>query len=99
LGPDQVRVFAAAPEAADRYQPRNLTPEPEGRIDDETLAVSPDGRLVAYGWFVPDGPDGRRQALVVAEAATGARSFVVDDGQGEFHGPVFSPDGRTLACS
>jgi dipeptidyl aminopeptidase/acylaminoacyl peptidase len=100
LGADQTRVFAAGTlGAADRYDPRDLTPEPEGRVDEETLAVSPDGTLVAYGWKVPDGPDGQRQTLVVADAATGRRRFAVDDGRSEFYGPVFSPDGRTLACS
>ena len=101
LGPQQTRVFGAAPLGgdADRYgDPRDLTPEPDGRVHDETLAVSPDGRAVAYGWKVPDGPDGERHTVVVADAADGERRVVVDDGESEFHGPVFSPDGRTLAC-
>jgi dipeptidyl aminopeptidase/acylaminoacyl peptidase len=100
LGPGQSRVFVADPlGAGDRYaETRDLTPEPDGRVDDDTLAISPDGRSVAYIWKVPDGPDGLRYTIVVADAAGGERKVVVDDGAGHFFGPVFSPDGRTLAC-
>jgi len=101
LGPAQHRVFVADPLGAgsDRYgDPRDLTPEPEGRVGDDTLVISPDGRLVAYLWKVADGPDGERHTIVVADASDGERRLVVDDGEGDFVGPVFSPDGRTLAC-
>src|SRR5262249_28375802 len=101
LGPGQTRVFAAdpLPAGADRYpDPRDLTPEPDGRIGDETLAISPDGQAVAYLWKVPDGPDGQRQTVVVAGTADGDRRLVVDDGEGDFLDPAFSPDGRWLAC-
>jgi dipeptidyl aminopeptidase/acylaminoacyl peptidase len=101
LGPGQSRVFVADPLRAgvDRYDdPRDLTPEPAGRVDGEWLAVSPDGRLVAYVWNVPDGPDGERQTVVVADTADGDRRIVIDDGEASFYGPAFSPDGRLLAC-
>src|SRR5262249_36269925 len=101
LGPGQSRAFVADPlrAGADRYDdPRDLTPEPAHRIDNDGLAISPDGRAVAYVWGVPDGPDGKRQTVVVADAATGDRRIEVDDGEAYFYGPAFSPDGRLLAC-
>ncbi|MGY1856863.1 alpha/beta fold hydrolase [Modestobacter sp. SYSU DS0290] len=107
LGPAVPHVYwvgrlPADPAAGTRPEPaewRDLTPAagaPLGAGDD--LAVSPDGRFVARGEDVPDGPAGRRSRLVLTEVATGETRVLVDDPQADVHSPAFSPDSARLVC-
>ncbi|MGY2079314.1 S9 family peptidase [Modestobacter sp. SYSU DS0657] len=92
----------ADPAAGARPEPaewRDLTPEagaPLGAGDD--VAVSPDGRFVARGEDVPDGPAGRRSRLVLTEVATGQTRVLVDEPRADVHSPRFSPDSTRLVC-
>ena len=101
LGPAQPRVFSADPldGGADRFgAARNLTVDAEELVGEETVAISPDGTLVAYARYVPGATEGMRQIIVVADAASGERRQAVDDGSAQFFSPVFSPDSRSLLC-
>ena len=56
--------------------------------DDETMAISPDGRMLAY-------VNERRTALTLHDLATGESRVMAQTG--EVGAPIFSPDGRFLA--
>jgi dipeptidyl aminopeptidase/acylaminoacyl peptidase len=75
---------------------RDLTPSTEGRVF-EGLAVSPDGRTIAAGWRVDDGPAATRLGIALVDSVTGQRRVVGEPGR-LLQEPAFSPDGRTLAC-
>jgi dipeptidyl aminopeptidase/acylaminoacyl peptidase len=101
LGPAQPRVFSADPLAAgaDRFgQPRSVTADAEEVVGEDTVALSPDGTLVAYVHLVSGGAEEVRHTIVVADAATGERRQTLDDGSSQFFDPVFSPDNRMLLC-
>jgi dipeptidyl aminopeptidase/acylaminoacyl peptidase len=99
LGPGQSRLFAAGQVPADGRitDPRDLTPVPEGRLD-EGLTVSADGRTAAIVWRVADKPAADRPSIAVLDAITGDRKLMVEEPGMLFFGPVLSPDGRTLVC-
>lgn len=73
---------------------------PTKAIDDvmPTLAVSPDGRSIA---FVRGYAKERSQALIVANIdGTNERKLVVRDGSmGGFWQPTWSPNGKLIACA
>ncbi|HZB51341.1 MAG TPA: prolyl oligopeptidase family serine peptidase, partial [Mycobacteriales bacterium] len=75
---------------------RDLTPSTEGRVF-EGLAVSPDGRTIAAGWRVDDGPAATRLGIALVDSVSGQRRVVGEPGR-LLQEPAFSPDGRTLAC-
>lgn len=93
LGPARPRVFAV----------REVGAEPvdcgEGAVWEQALAVSGDGSLVAYNTVLGGDPGVLRDAVVVADAATGKRLRLIARPQGEVSDPVFTPDGRKLICS
>ncbi len=100
LGPDQSHLFAAGSVPSDGRRlpdPRDLTPAPEGRVD-EGLAMSPDGRRVANVWRANDGPAGQRWAVAIIDTATGKRLRLVEDAEAGFDHPTFSSDGASLVC-
>ncbi len=100
LGPGQFRVFAAGPVPAGETPtppPRDLTPAPEGRID-EGIAVSGDGRWVAAVWRVEDAPATDRHTITVLDAATGDRRMPIEAPDTAHFAPALSPDGRALVC-
>ncbi|MGW7416431.1 S9 family peptidase [Streptomyces sp. NPDC054863] len=71
----------------------------QGSRDDGASALSPDGSRVAYSRFVNGTvPDLNRDAVVIADAATGEELRVLDDPEHDYFGPVFSADGRFLLC-
>jgi dipeptidyl aminopeptidase/acylaminoacyl peptidase len=101
LGPAKPRLFSAdALGGADRFgAARDLSMGAEEILNEETVAISPDGTLVAYVRLVPDGPDGLRDTVAVADAVTGERRATIDDDEALFFDPVFSPDNRSvLVC-
>ena len=65
---------------------------------EQDVAVSPDGSLVAYNTLLTDDPTSPRDAIVVADAATGKRLRLIAQPEGELSGAVFTPDGRQVIC-
>jgi dipeptidyl aminopeptidase/acylaminoacyl peptidase len=100
IGPGQSRVFAAGPAPAGEEamgEPRDLTPMPEGRID-EGISVSGDGRWVASVWRAEGPSAGGQVAIAVLDTVTGDRRMLIEESDVSFFGPALSPDGRSLAC-
>jgi dipeptidyl aminopeptidase/acylaminoacyl peptidase len=100
IGPGQSRVFAGGTVPAGEEslaEPHDLTPVPEGRID-EGISISGDGRWVAAVWRVSDAPATDRHTIVVLDAATGDRRAQVETPDIAHVAPVLSPDGRALVC-
>lgn len=62
--------------------------------DEDHPAWSPDGRIVAY---TTDRTGGQQIAIRPAEG--GPETVLTSFAEGYFYGPVFSPDGKTLAFS
>jgi Tol biopolymer transport system component/predicted Ser/Thr protein kinase len=75
----------------DEFTLKQLTTEP---ISDEAVAVSPDGRYVAYA-FVEAG----RQGLRVRQVETSATVQVVPPDEVAYNGVAFTPDGNRLYYS
>ncbi|HEX4180994.1 MAG TPA: S41 family peptidase [Caulobacteraceae bacterium] len=71
---------------------RDLTGTPG--VDEDHPAWSPDGRAVAYTTDAGGG-----QQIAVRPAEGGAERVLTTFAKGYFYGPVFSPDGKTLAFS
>jgi tricorn protease len=71
---------------------RNLTSTQAADEDHPTWA--PDGRTIAY---TTDG--GGAQQIAVRPAAGGPEKILTAFAEGYFYGPIFSPDGKTLAFS
>lgn len=68
--------------------------------DTEGVTLSWDGTLVAYTVVVPGQPFDRREAVVIADAATGRVLRTIDYGPGQFaYGPSFTPDGAGLVIA
>jgi dipeptidyl aminopeptidase/acylaminoacyl peptidase len=100
LGPGQPRVFCAdALGSAEVFgQARPLTPDSDQLVGEDTVAISPDGALVAYVRFVPGRAEEVRHTIEVVDAVTGERRLSIDDGSAQFFNPRFSPDSRALLC-
>ena len=102
LGPAVPHAFwlgAVPADGADAPELRDLTPDvavPHGA--GESVALSPDGRLMAWIEQVPDGPTGWRGRLVATDTATGTSTVLVDDGDANLASPSFSPDSHHLVC-
>ena len=62
--------------------------------DEDHPAWSPDGKWIAYTTDAPG-----RQEVAVRPAEGGPERIVTSFAKGYFYGPIFSPDGRTLAFS
>jgi len=71
---------------------RDLTGTPG--IDEDHPAWSPDGRTIAYTTDVGGG-----QQIAVRPAEGGSEKVITSFAEGYLYGPMFSPDGKTLAFS
>jgi tricorn protease len=71
---------------------RDLTGTPG--IDEDHPAWSPDGRTIAYTTDVTGG-----QQIAIRPAEGGPEKVLTAFKEGYFYGPVFAPDGKTLAFS
>ena len=73
-----------------------VAPIPVRHAAIETIAASPDGRLLALAELSSrwKGPDGR---VALWDLATGTRRALLSTGGDEVEGLAFSPDGRSLA--
>jgi dipeptidyl aminopeptidase/acylaminoacyl peptidase len=100
LGPREPRLFAAAPPAADdgRMVPgRPLTPAPGRALDEQEVAVTPDGATVLCGWDTGEvgNPRSRLEAI---DVASGERRVLLDDPGSSVGRIACSPDGRLAVC-
>jgi dipeptidyl aminopeptidase/acylaminoacyl peptidase len=100
LGPREPRLFASAPPAADdgRMAPgRPLTPAPGRALDEQEVAVTPDGRTVLCGWDTGEVTN-PRSLLVAIDVASGERRVLLDDPASSVGRIACSPDGRLAVC-
>jgi dipeptidyl aminopeptidase/acylaminoacyl peptidase len=99
LGPREPRLFAAAPPSGDgRMAPgRPLTPEPGRALDEEDVAVTPDGGTVVCGWNTGEVTNPRSQ-LVAIDVAGGERRVLLDEPASSVGRVACSPDGRLVVC-
>jgi dipeptidyl aminopeptidase/acylaminoacyl peptidase len=95
LGPDCPRLFAGSLAEAGV---KDLTPEPGQALDDQAIALSPDGTVAVTGWQVSDGLGFLRNEVVAFDVATGERRLVASVAGYDFIDPVISPDGQLVAA-
>jgi dipeptidyl aminopeptidase/acylaminoacyl peptidase len=87
--------------------PRDLTPDAGRALIEQAVALSPDGRMAATGWWRwRDGVQAYSE-LVTIDVATGSRTVVTGAAGGtgiggnpafDYSRPVFSPDGDRIVC-
>jgi len=100
LGPREPRLFASAPPPADegRMAPgRPLTPAPGRALDEQEVAVTPDGATVLCGWDTSEVTN-PRSLLVAIDVASGERRVLLDDPGSSVGRIACSPDGRLAVC-
>jgi dipeptidyl aminopeptidase/acylaminoacyl peptidase len=99
LGPREPRLFASAPPPDDgRMAPgRPLTPAPGRALDEQEVAVTPDGATVVCGWDTGEATNPRSQ-LVAIDVASGERRVLLDDPGSSVGHVACSPDGRLAVC-
>ncbi|HEY0937498.1 MAG TPA: S9 family peptidase [Trebonia sp.] len=110
LGPDDSRLFAATVTSdgedgapGDKPDdgagaPRDLTPDAGRALIEQAVALSPDGREAATGWWRwQDGVQSHSE-LVTVDIATGHRTVVASDEGFDYSDPVFAPDGSSIVC-
>ncbi len=103
LGPDFPHVFTVA---AEDLRAAGESPEESAAVVDcgpigplePTLALSPDGTMVAYSVMVPQEGGESQSAIVVADAVTGEEVRRLAAPEAEFTAPGFTPDSRSLVC-
>jgi dipeptidyl aminopeptidase/acylaminoacyl peptidase len=100
LGPAEPRLFAAAPPVGDGPlgEPRDLTPQPDRALDEQSFVLTPDGRTAITGWRVPEPRNAWRSELVAIDVASGERRTLAGAAGEDYSHPEVSPDGRTVVC-
>ena len=98
LGPDDLRLFAVNVADEGSGDTRDLTPDAGRALLNQPFAVSPDGTLVATGWWRWQGTVQSHSELVLIDVATGKRTTLIADPGFDYGNPRFSPDGRFLAA-
>ncbi|MGH3164432.1 MAG: S9 family peptidase [Trebonia sp.] len=101
LGPDDLRLFAItvpSEEGAEKPETRDLTPDAGRALLNQSFAVSPDGALVATGWWQWQDGVQSHSDLVLIDVATGKRTTLLSDPGCNHENPRFSPDGRTIVA-
>jgi dipeptidyl aminopeptidase/acylaminoacyl peptidase len=100
LGPREPRLFSAAPPPAGdgRMAPgRPLTPAARRALDEQDVAVTPDGATVVCGWDTGEVTN-PRSLLVAIDVASGDRRVLLDDPASSVGRIACSPDGRRALC-
>jgi dipeptidyl aminopeptidase/acylaminoacyl peptidase len=104
LGPDDLRLFTVTipgegpGEGAGKPDIRDLTPDAGRALLNQSFAVSPDGSLVATGWWQWRNGVQSHSELVLIDVATGKRTTLLSDPDYDFDSPRFSPDGRSIVA-
>jgi dipeptidyl aminopeptidase/acylaminoacyl peptidase len=104
LGPADLRLFAVTVPAEDTDEEiaeqsvRDITPDAGRALLNQSFALSPDGTLVATGWWQwRDGVQSHSE-LVVIDVATGKRTTLLADPEFDYGDPRFSPDGQFIVA-
>jgi dipeptidyl aminopeptidase/acylaminoacyl peptidase len=90
---------AGADGAAGLAVPRDLTPEPGRALDEQAFEITPDGSAVLAGWQVGGAGRDIRTEVVVIDAVTGARRWLLAAPGTDFGDPRVSPDGRLVVAT
>jgi dipeptidyl aminopeptidase/acylaminoacyl peptidase len=99
LGPTRSRIFVTEASDGERLpDARDLTPEPDGRIDGD-LMIDRRGALIAYTRNRAAGPAVERLEIAVLDAGSGEHRLVIRADDAEFSNPRFSADGSRLVCT
>jgi dipeptidyl aminopeptidase/acylaminoacyl peptidase len=98
LGPDALALAGAGTEADGGPGARDLTPDADQALVQQSAAMTPDGSTVITGWYVPDGKGGRSCDLVAIDTATGKRRTLLTGELTDFGDPKVSPDGAAVLC-
>lgn len=78
---------------------RDLTPDVQRQLEEADFDVSADGAAIAITYASIGGDRARDVALMLFDVATGAKRLIGAKPRAAFGHPVFSPDGKTLACN
>ena len=76
---------------------RALTPAPGRALDEQDVAVTPDGATVVCGWDTGEVTNPRSR-LVAIDVASGERRVLLDDPAASVGQIACSPDGRLVVC-
>jgi dipeptidyl aminopeptidase/acylaminoacyl peptidase len=76
---------------------RPLTPAPGRALDEQEVAVTPDGATVLCGWDTSEVTN-PRSLLVAIDVASGERRVLLDDPGSSVGRIACSPDGRLAVC-
>jgi dipeptidyl aminopeptidase/acylaminoacyl peptidase len=85
--------------SADGAQRRDLTPEVGVALREAAFDVSPDGAQIAVTHATPGSDRIDDIALLLIETASGAQRILAAEPLCSLGAPLFSPDGKTLACT
>jgi dipeptidyl aminopeptidase/acylaminoacyl peptidase len=110
LGPDDPRLFVVTGGAGGTGQaPVDLTPDAGRALGGQEPALSPDGGVIATGWWHWRERVQAYSELVSIDVATGQRTTISGDVDGDgdaasepsfdYHDPKFAPDGNRVVCS
>ncbi|HEX6452548.1 MAG TPA: S9 family peptidase [Trebonia sp.] len=77
---------------------RDLTPDAGRALLNQSFALSPDGTMVATGWWQWRGTVQSHSELVLIDVATGKRTTLVSDPDFNYSDPHFSPDGQFIVA-
>lgn len=98
LGPTRSRIFVTDASEDERLpDPRDLTPEPDGRIDGD-LEIDRRGALIAYTRNRDAGQAVERLEVAVMDVASGEHRLVIRADDAEFAQPRFNAEGSSLVC-
>jgi dipeptidyl aminopeptidase/acylaminoacyl peptidase len=100
-GPDDFTDVAGtdAEGAGQATGPRwDLTPEAGRALIEQAVALSPDGRTAAAGWWQwADGVQAYSE-LVTVDVASGRKTTVASEAGCDYSDPVFAPDSKRIVC-
>lgn len=84
--------------AIDHAGRRDLTPKVERELEEAEFDLSFDGSLAAITWATPGADRVAERALMLIDVAQGTQRILGREPLATLGHPVFSPDGKRLAC-